>query len=694
MTHSQRNDRRHTMNAELIVSTTTAATMYVQWLSIFACVIQCANSLIGYDCAGEGLNITTLSLIDVGTCNIDEIEPVQEDVFVQLMQTSDYDSITVTQCKVEVDRTIYYCGMHSHVSVVQNGRKQYEVEIGQASCARLHETGTITLGGAVIDRILQNQTNYRSVTLAGKASVDGKCSGTAYSDNFGEWDNVLVQAAVRIKLRMFDASIKRSTGILILPSGTHCRTSAYNCIDSEGGETFWPIIVQDSCHFERYDVLYEGFATRLSPSAVMNQTGPTVYTVTTQDTTFALARTTETNICGYKLYRTEHPKLFIMETKQNGGFRTKKKISVDNLDIFTYVNSKFIYVEKHVKTQLSRLYRDIMEQKCALERQILRNALSLASIAPDEMASQIMKTPGYTAVAAGEVIHLIKCVPVQCKIRHSELCYNELPITYNNASVFLLPRSRIITRSGTIRECNELLPTMYKLHDRWFKVNQRPSESLPPPIIQPLTQPTWSYVSPEHLATSGIYTSEDLDRLKNHIMFPVEKPAILNVLARGAMGQAIPAGTVSITSLLDEASLDKIAQNTSKRIWHGFLDFGSASAGILAIIIIVRLAKLVIDTIIHGYALHSIYGWSLHLLGALWASVTSLLLHLGKHPPKSDDRKKDKPVQANDGKQSAPEEEPISQSNINATTASLKPDYAALHEYIYKDNIELRNKTP
>ena len=133
------------MNAELIVSTTTAATMYVQWLSIFACVIQCASSLIGYDCAGEGLNITTLSLIDVGTCNIDEIEPVQEDVFVQLMQTSDYDSITVTQCKVEVDRTIYYCGMHSHVSVVQNGRKQYEVEIGQASCARLHETGTITV---------------------------------------------------------------------------------------------------------------------------------------------------------------------------------------------------------------------------------------------------------------------------------------------------------------------------------------------------------------------------------------------------------------------------------------------------------------------------------------------------------------------------------------------------------------------
>ena len=678
--------------------TTTAVMKGLQVILALLCAVQCVHGLTGYDCAGEGLNITTLSLIDVGTCSIDEIEPVQENIYVQLMQSSDYDSVTVTQCKIEIDRTIYYCGMHSHVSIVQNGRKQYEVEIGQSSCARLHETGTISLGGAVIDRVVQNQTNYRSITLAGKASIDGRCSGTAYSDNFGEWDNVLVQAAVRITLRTFDATVKRSSGIVILPSGTHCRTSSYNCIDSEGGETFWPAITQDTCHFEHYDILYEGFATRLSPSNVMNQTGPVVYTVTTQETTFALARTTETNVCGYKLYHTEHPKLFIMETKQNGGFRARKKVSVDNLDIFTYVNSKFIYVEKHVKTQLSRLYQDIMEQKCALERQILRNALSLASIAPDEMASQIMKAPGYTAVAAGEVIHLIKCVPVQCKVRHSELCYNELPVTYNNASVFLLPRSRIISRSGTLRECNELLPSMYKLHEKWFKVNQRPSESLPPPVIQPLTKPTWNYVSPEHLATSGIYTSEDLDRLRNHIMFPVEKPAILNVIAKGAMGQRIPAGSVSISNLLDEESLDRIAQSTSRKVWNGFLDFGSASAGILGIIIILRLAKLIIDTIIHGYALHSIYGWSLHLLGALWASVTSLLLYLGKSKEPRLEKSNQTAKQANndnpdDSKQRAatPEvDKPQSSRYEERITTEIinTPTYATLRDYLYKETKE------
>ncbi|XP_067204509.1 uncharacterized protein [Linepithema humile] len=324
-----------------------------------------------------------------------------------------------------------------------------------------------------------------------------------------------------------------------------------------------------------------------------------------------------------------------------------------------------------------------MEQKCALERQILQNALSLASIAPDEMASRIMKAPGYTAVTAGEIIHLIKCVPVECKIRHTEHCYNELPINYNNKSMFMLPRSRIITKSGTVRECNELLPALYKIHATWFRLNQRPIETLPPPIIQPLTKPTWKYVSPTSLATSGIYTSNDLDRLRNHIMFPVEKPSMLNTLAKGAMGQYVPPGSFDINNLLDEKALERIAESTGKKIWKGFTNFGSISAGVLGIILIFRLIMLVFDTIIHGYALHTVYGWSLHLLGAVWSSVTHLLLHLARSPngeqskEKADPESKELQPQRDPMEASAPEKEENA-SNDNDTTIN----YSKLRTYL------------
>lgn len=633
-----------------------------------------AYGLTGYDCGGTGLNITTLSLLDVGECDIADIEPIKTSVHIQLLQTAEYETIAAYQCKVEIDRTIYYCGMHSHVSIVTEGRKQYVKEIGAYNCQKIHETGSMTLGTAFVDRLLNNATNHRSVMLAGQAFTDGRCAGTQYTDGYGTWENVVVQATVKITLRTFTMPFRRSINEVNLPSGTQCPSTQGGCNDWDGTETFWNLPYTDGCHFSKYDILYEGTATKLSPKK--HEQAPEVYTVTTKDTTFALAKTTETNLCGYKLYHTEHPKLLIFETQPGKSFQSKTRTSVNNLDIFSYVNSKFVYVEKHIKTQLTRLYKDIMEQKCALEKQILQNALSLSSIAPDEMAFRIMKSPGYTAVTAGEVIHIIKCVPVECKLRRTDTCYNELPVTYRNHSLYLQPRSRILSRTGTPRDCNELLPNLFRIDTTWYRLAGSISESLPPPTIQPLTKPSWKYVSPDALATSGIYTPEDLDRLRDHIMFPVEKPSMLNTIARGAMGQEIPKGTIAMINLLDEASLDHIAENAGKRLWDGFITFGSASAGVLAIFIIGRTIKLLVDTIIHGYALHSIYGWSIHLIGAIWSSVTHLLLFLGK----SD---KAEVTHEEEGRQGEDASAPISQEKDSEVRTVPEQSYAELRRYLH-----------
>jgi len=67
-------------------------------------------------------------------------------------------------------------------------------------------------------------------------------------------------------------------------------------------------------------------------------------------------------LCGYTLIKTEHPKLLILETKDGESFVHKRKVSVENLDIFAYVNSKFVYVEKRIRTQINYLYRDVLKQ--------------------------------------------------------------------------------------------------------------------------------------------------------------------------------------------------------------------------------------------------------------------------------------------------------------------------------------------
>jgi len=90
---------------------------------------------------------------------------------------------------VEVDRTIFYCAMHSHISIVQNGRRVYLHTLSNTACQRLHETGTLSIGGsAIISRASPNSTTTSSINLAGSTTMDGRCSGTQYSDPYGTRD--------------------------------------------------------------------------------------------------------------------------------------------------------------------------------------------------------------------------------------------------------------------------------------------------------------------------------------------------------------------------------------------------------------------------------------------------------------------------------------------------------------------------
>ena len=341
-----------------------------------------------------------------------------------------------------------------------------------------------------------------------------------------------------------------------------------------------------------------------------------------------MTKTGEQPLCGYTLLSTEHPKLFLLETTKGNTFISKRKTAVENLDIFTYVNSKFVYVEKHIKRQMTALYHDVLTQRCTTEKKVIENALSLATLLPDEFAYTITKTPGHMALIAGEAVHIVKCVPVQVKIRHTTECYSELPVWQGNRTAFLTPKTHILTQHGNHRECSAVLPTLYYIDGLWHKFVLKPMEAIAPQELRPDTRQTWQYSAPSSLATSGIYTQRDLDTLRDHVMFPVEKTTILNTLARGATGKVIVPGTVNILRIMDKNALTTLAKNTASKLWTGIMEFGTVSAAILGIFIILKIMKTIVDIVIHGYQLRETYGCGLALLGAIWGSVTHLLLYM------------------------------------------------------------------
>ncbi|XP_076669653.1 uncharacterized protein LOC143369499 [Andrena cerasifolii] len=594
-------------------------------------------ALIGYDCNGQHLNVTTVSLNSVGDSEINPISTATKEIYIQLLQLSDFNYVEVIQCKLIISRTIYYCGMHSHVSAVHNGLNEYLEDLTEHQCRNMHEYGSTVIGNNVyLVGLKMNQTSTRTFTMAGSLTAEGKCTGAQFSDPYGSWEKVVVQAMAKITLKTALVPARLELNKIILQSGTICHFQNGFCVDNEDGHTFWHSFPPSTCKFDRYDVLYEGLASKITDTSQDEVKSPSVYALITQDITFALTPTGEQHLCGYTLIQTEHPKLFILETTKERTFASLQKIPVENLDIFTYVNSKFVYVEKHIRTELKTLYRDIIIQKCLLEQQILYNALIIATLKPDEFANIVTKTPGHMALVAGEVIHIVKCIPVQVKIRKTDECYIEIHVWLRNNSMLLTPKSHILTIQGTHRECSPILPVMYEIDQAWHRISPHPIEVRSPQVLHPKTKLNWHYTSPSDLATSGIYTQKELENLRDHIMFPAEKAAVLNTLARGISAKNIPAGSISIMGILDEETITTLAENAAAEFWNGFLKFGTVTAGLLGVFIIIKIIKTLFDTIIHGHQIHAVYGCGLHLLGAIWNSLTTLIIHLAnKKQPSS-----------------------------------------------------------
>ena len=124
-------------------------------------------------------------------------------------------------------------------------------------------------------------------------------------------------------------------------------------------------------------------------------------------------------------------------------FTAFSTLSVENLDLFCICKLEVrIRRTIYIRTQISHLYQDIIIQRCKEERRILENALTIASQSPGQFAYNLMSVPGYMVITAGEVVHIIKCLPVEVKVAYGEKCYEELAVSRNNKTMFLTPKSR------------------------------------------------------------------------------------------------------------------------------------------------------------------------------------------------------------------------------------------------------------
>nr|WPV62254.1 MAG: putative glycoprotein [Wufeng shrew chuvirus 1] len=596
-------------------------------------------ALIAYDCRHRNTQVQTISLTEIAACPSYNTQLTTATHTIQLVQARQFESVKFIQCKIEVIKTYFGCGQDSHIYGKTIPISTEIITVDHAKCKSMHRTGMYeVVAGKFLYSLKVNATYEATQSLAGWMNADGRCGGAGYIMPYGGFaSHMVVHGAFKFTLLEGYADVDRKSNKIRLPSGTTCSYKDKTCTDIMGGNTFWsPYPKIEKCGQESYDVLYEGTATLLTSPVDEGRSddlsGRSLMTIQTKDIIFAIGLLDHSPVCHQEAYRTEHPQLFVIFRPNVGTFALRRgEVLVSNINLASYYNSKFVYVERHIRTQLQDLWIKTKTITCENKRADLGTLLTLAYVNEEEFAYNFMQAPGYNALVRGEVVHLLSCAPVEVvRQSTSSRCYQELPVEYSNTTWFMAPRSHILRRVGTEVECSELTPPLFQLRGDWYNIHKNFVKVKTPVLLDPSSNITWVYHEPGDLVNAGLYKTEDLEALQKKMMFSGERAAITNYVIRTVDGNDVDLQGGSMHGFLDSLTLDKITGGTWENIANKMSIFGRWSSIFVTVTIIFMLAKFVGGVFIRFFAMRRLLGFGAHLFGAIWGTLATAIIHSAK----------------------------------------------------------------
>lgn len=598
-------------------------------LSIIICIlfISYSSALIGYDCNVRQVNVTAFSLDNDFSCHEAANDVVKMDVDIQLLQEPAYDFIHVFECKVIITRHVRRCGggqwMVMHDSTPDQGDAQFIFQVSRSQCEDMHETGRLLYNNLNINNIRSNQTTLYPVTFAGVPSHgDTPCTGANYIDTLGSYQDVAVFGTVSITLVDYTSRVDVKKHKLFLQDQTMCATDEHGCINTLGSQAFWKYGGYQACDDTGLDVLYEGPAVKFVDKGMNLDTSTTMYVVQNGEIAFSLRSGPAFNLCGSDAYRTEHPKFKIMEKPRTGfRYRSSGRTSL-NLDLFAYVNIKFTTFEKHVKGEIESLYKYWKMESCKQEMKHYKALRDIARISPEAFAYHLTGRPGYTAHLMGELIYVLQCLPVEVKVREDTKCWADFPITYGNKSMFLTPFNRQIISKSSKLPCNDNLSPGFRMGNNFVRVSPGLNKINNVNEVGHGSAKEWKYNSPYSLATSGIYSSKDLDLYEEQLINAHAHPVIVTeVMPRlGPIMQTLE----EHQSLLDNPQT--IVNKYLRSLWSWWDWIAKNATAIFGVYIFYRAVCLLLKWLFNGFSLYKKYGLSKKILYAPSTNLTNYKL--------------------------------------------------------------------
>lgn len=604
------------------------------WLS-YSYTVRSGGGITAYNCTHEDSEVEEFSLLPMEPCPDFRMAYLREENYIpiQLLQKKEFNTIHGFGAKIVRTLFIFRCDGEP----VTYAYHQRVLQLDQTTVMNIYKLklwrdDIMTRVDASPIAVTLNGTTHKSRNLKGWTSGNGECGGEDFALHSVNYEDAVLEATYEILLYDGSMTVNLENDLVRTFAGATCTYSDGYCTDYVYGDIYWNKNEHDPevCDQHTYLVLYDGkgMVNTYKETSLTKQTR--VITVTEDSAAFSLIQTEKVMLCNILGYRTEHPKLFIVELKHHLRFFKKQQAHSLDLDLNAFRDSKFIHLERHMGSSIRDLNANVMNKLCRIQAQLISNLQSIAYTDAMSFAYSWMKKPGYNALVRGEVIHLISCTPVQVKVHAVAYCTHELPVVYLNESMYMHPRSHILSRHAEPVPCTPLYSVKYRLQGVWYVLSPNLVRTQPPAILKThLNFTNWQYKQLK-IGTVGIYSMADLNRQRSSVLFPIERRTITRQIADTAAGLQTGPRSFDMLSLIDQDHFKSIMVSYWEELDTSIRVFGQYSGFVLGIGFIYKIGTAICAGTLNGSAVTQMFGKCCGLLACFLPGIAHLALLYGK----------------------------------------------------------------
>lgn len=458
-----------------------------------------------------------------------------------------------------------------------------------------------------------------------------KCQGNIFSDLSGtQYTDVVVYRHDIITVEPIDIHSRDEGLQLMTADGLQlpCQIFENNC-QTQQGIFVWNY-ERDYCPLAR--------VRRTNLYKLSDTSGQTIYHSSKSDHHITLIDYGQVSMCGQVLTKTNLDNIFLFPLETNGTVEAfRRKIDPSEVNMQLYIDNKIQSVDMHFGDKLVEHFRKTLYNDCVLSsnHRRLENYFQLK----DPGLTTYLIGNGTFATTAGDALYLYRCFDARVQARHTNQCYEALPIVFNGTNLFLEPITHRITAHGIPIPCsNRFYPKFKTDSGSWIMATPSIMPSTQPHYFQNLThnevldlnykslqQPYTDWAKP------GLYTQEDMAAMREYIEFPRIRNALAASLTMQAeLEAAVKEGYVAAHNLFP-SEFPNMTTYVLGKLWGWLMTWGEIVTFFISMYFLFRIWYQVLKWALGLWAVLGAHGCSRQLIWFPFMDLLQLVTYRRTH---------------------------------------------------------------